>query len=199
MEFPSDALLLSTKLKIPAPRKNYVVRKALFEALSSCADMGVIFVRGGAGTGKTTLLSSFIRETGVENVCWVSLDASNTDVYSFWLYFTAAVSVFWDDGEEFLALVRSNPDASRMENILTLLINRLAGDRDYYMVLDDVHCISDPALIRTFEFFLRAMPSNFHFFMLSREDPPVYLGPLAMSGRLLYIGGKQMQVTPEEF
>jgi len=66
------------------------------------------------------------------------------------------------------------------------------------MVLDDVHCISDAALIRTFEFFLGAMPSNFHFFMLSREDPPVYLGPLAMSGRLLFIDGRQMQLTPEE-
>lgn len=198
MNFPSDALLLSTKLKIPAPRKNYIVRKALFQKLSLCADMGVIFVRGGAGTGKTTLLSSFIRETKLENVCWVSLDATNTNVYSFWLYFTAAVSAFWEDGEDYLALVRSNPDASHMENILTLLINRLAGDRDCYMVLDDVHCISDAALIRTFEFFLGAMPPNFHFFMLSREDPPVYLGPLAMSGRLLFIDGKQMQLTSEE-
>jgi len=115
MNIPADALLLSTKLKIPAPRKNYVVRRVLFEELNSCADMSVIFVRGGAGTGKTTLLSSFIRETGLKKVCWVSLDASNTNVYSFWLYFTAAVSAFWDDGEEFLALLRSNPDASHME------------------------------------------------------------------------------------
>ena len=34
--------------------------------------------------------------------------------------------------------------------------------------------------------------------MLSREDPPVYLGPLAISGRLLFIDGRQMQLTPEE-
>ena len=90
-------------------------------------------------------------------MCWVSLDASNTNVYSFWLYFTAAVSAFWDDGEDYLALVRSNPDATHMENILTPLINRLGGDRDCYMVLDDAHCISDAALIRTLEFFLGAM------------------------------------------
>lgn len=198
MDFPTDALLLSTKLKIPVPRKNYVVRKALFEELSQCADMGVIFVRGGAGTGKTTLLSSFIREKKLKNVCWVSLDASNANVYSFWLYFTAAVSALWDDGDSFLTLMRSNPDASHMENLLIMLINRLCGEEDYYMVLDDVHCIGDAALIRTFEFFIGAMPSNFHFFMLSREDPPVYLGPLAMSGRLLYIDGKQMQLTNEE-
>jgi len=198
MNFPSDALLLSTKLKIPAPRKNYVVRKALFEELSRCGDMGVIFVRGGAGTGKTTLLSSFIRETGLKNVSWVSLDASNANVYSFWLYFTAAVSASWDDSESFLTLMRSNPDASHIENLLTLLINRLYGSEDFYIVLDDVHCVGDVSLVRTLEFFIGAMPSNFHIFMLSREDPPIYLGPLAMSGRLLYIDGKQMQLTPEE-
>lgn len=198
MDLTSDTLLLSTKLKIPAPRKNYVVRKVLFETLSQCADMSVIFLRGGAGTGKTTLLSSFIHETGLKNICWVSLDAGNSNVYSFWLYFTAAISSFWEDGESFLTLMRSNPDASHMENLLTILINRICGDEDYYMVLDDIHCIQDAALIRTFEFFIGAMPSNFHLFMLSREDPPVYLGPLAVSGKLLFIDGKQMQLSPEE-
>ncbi len=198
MDFSSDTLLLSTKLKIPAPRKNYVVRKALFEKLSQCADMSVIFVRGGAGTGKTTLLSSFIREKKLKNVCWLSLDNSNENVYSFWLYFTAAISAFWDDGGSYLTLIRANPDPSHIEQMLIMLINRLCGEEDYYMVLDDVHCICDAALIKSLEFFLGAMPSNFHLFMLSREDPPVYLGPLAVSGRLLFVDGNQMQLSHEE-
>ena len=191
MEISADALLLSTKLKIPAPRRNYVVRKALYDKLMQSADLGVIFVRGGAGTGKTTLLSSFIRETELKNVGWLSLDASNTNVYSFWLYFTAAVNTFLEDDDGFLTLMRSNMDASHMESLLTILINRLCGEKDYYLVLDDVHCINDAALIRTFEYFISAMPENFHLFMLSREDPPVYLGALAVSGRLLFIDGRQ--------
>jgi len=198
MEFPSDTLLLSTKLKIPALRKNYVVRRSLFEKLSQCADMGVIFIRGGAGTGKTTLLSSFIHETNLQDVCFLSLDSSNSNVFSFWLYFSAAVSSFMNDGEKFLDLMRSTPDTSHLENLLTLLINQLYGDKDCYIVLDDVHCIGDSTLIHTLEFFIGAMPPNFHMFMLSREDPPVYLGPLAMSGRLLYIDGEQMRLTTEE-
>ncbi len=198
MEFVSDSLLLSTKLKIPAPRKNYVVRRGLFSQLSQCADLSVIFVRGGAGTGKTTLLSSFIRETGLKNVGWLSLDASNTDVRSFWPYFTAAVQPFLGGDGDFLTLMRSNPDVSHMENLLIPLINRLCGVEDRYLVLDDVHCISDAALTRTLEFFIGNMPENFHLFMLSREDPPVYLGPLAVSGRLLFLDGSQMRLLPEE-
>lgn len=198
MEFSSDTLLLSTKLKIPAPRKNYVVRRALFEKLSSCADMSVIFVRGGAGMGKTTLLSSFILEKTLKNVCWLSIDGSNANVYSFWLYFTAAVSALREDGGDLLAMIRSNPDLSHIEQQLILLINWLCVDEDYFMVLDDVHNICDAALIKSLEFFLSSMPSNFHLFMLSREDPPVYLGPLAVSGRFMFIDGNQMRLTPEE-
>jgi LuxR family maltose regulon positive regulatory protein len=197
MEDFQGTLLLSTKLKIPVPRKNYIVRRGLFDQLSACADMSIIFIRGGAGTGKTTLLSSFLRETGLKNVCWMSLDASNGKVHSFWLYFTAAVSTFWGD-DSLLALMQSNPDASHMEELLILLINRLCGEEDYYMVLDDVHCIKDAALVKTFEFFIGAMPPNFHFFMLSREEPPVYLGAMAVSGRLLYIDSKQMLLSLAE-
>ena len=198
MNKSNDVLLLSTKLKIPAPRRNYVVRKALFDKFSHCDDMGVIFVCGGAGTGKTTLLSSFIRETGLKNVGWLSLDTSNSNVYSFWYYFAAATGAFLESDDNFLTLLHSNFDASHMENLLTMLINRLCGEKDYYMILDDVHCISDAALMRTLEFFIGAMPENLHLFMLSREDPPVYLGALAVSGRLLFIDGRQMQLSPEE-
>jgi len=197
MNASSNSLLLSTKLKIPAPRRDYVVRSALFSQLSRCADMGVIFVCGGAGTGKTTLLSSFIKEIELKNVGWLSLDASNSNVYSFWNYFAAAAGAFLEDND-FLTLLQSNIDASHMEGLLTIFINKLCSDEDYYIVLDDVHCISDAALMRTLEFFIGAMPDNLHLFMLSREEPPVYLGSLAVSGRLLFIDGRQMLLSPEE-
>lgn len=198
MNETTDMPLLSTKLKIPVPRRDYVVRTALFDKLASCQDMGVIFVCGGAGTGKTTLLSSFLKEKGLKNVAWLSLDSSNTNIYSFWYYFTAAVGAFIGDDNDFLSFMRSSFDLSHMENLLTMLINRLCGEEDYYMVLDDVHCVRDEALMQTLEFFIRAMPDNLHLFMLSREDPPVYLGSLAVSGRLLYIDGRQMQLSQEE-
>ncbi len=198
MELFHDAMLLSTKLKIPAPRKNYIIRKALFTQLSQCEDMSVIFLRGGAGTGKTTLLSTFIRENSLKKFCWMTVDLANADVYSFWLYFTASISMFWEDGESLLSFIRSNPEVSHMDQLLIMLINRICGDDDYYVVLDDVHNIKDEALIRSLEFFLNAMPMNLHLIMLSREDPPVYLGSLAVSGRFLFIEGKQMLLSPQE-
>lgn len=198
MNESKELILLSTKLKIPVPRRDYVVRSALFEKLAACRDMSVIFVCGGAGTGKTTLLSTFLKESGLKNAAWISLDSSNNDVYSFWYYFAAAAEGFFSGGDDFLSFLRSGFDTSHMENLLTMLINRLCGEEDYYMVLDDVHCIRDEALTHTLEFFIGNMPENLHLFMLSREDPPVYLGVPAVSGRLLYLDGRQMQLSREE-
>jgi len=198
MNLSEDTLLLSTKLKIPAPRKNYIIRKALFEKLSRCHDTSVTFLCGGAGTGKTTLLSSFIQETHLHPVAWISLDSANTDLYSFWLYFTAAISTGWEDGADYLDLIRSNPGSIHVEHILTMLVNRLCDGVRHYIVLDDVHWIKNEALIQSLDFFIGAMPSNVHLFMLSREEPPVYLGSLAVSGMLQYIDGRQMQLTEEE-
>lgn len=198
MNKSSDTLLLSTKLKMPAPRHDYVIRRALFDKLSRCQEMSVIFICGGAGTGKTTLLSSFIKEKKIKNVGWLSLDATNSNIYSFWHYFAAATRTFLGDDDEFLAMFCSSLDTSYMKNLLTMLINKLCSDEDYYIVLDDVHCINDKALMETLEFFIGAMPENLHIFMLSREEPPVYLGALAVSGRLLFIDGRQMQLSADE-
>ncbi len=183
---------------MPAPRKRYVVRKTLFQKMSLCREMSVTYVCGGAGTGKTTLLSSFFHEAGYPNVCWVSLDASNTNVYTFWMYVTKALSSLWEDGESLVELAHSNPDVAHMEPFLTLLVNRLCGDEDEYLVLDDAHYIKDAPLVNTLEFFIGALPPNFHIFMLSREEPPLYLGHLAMSGKLLYINNQDMLLSREE-
>ncbi len=190
--------LLSTKLKIPTPRKNYIVRRELFQQLDTAAEMSVIFIQGGAGTGKTTLVSSFLRERKIATVGWLSMDSGIDNLYCFWLYLATALSPFLEDGEHFVDFIKKSPDVRSIEHLIIMLINHIPSNKDYYLVLDDVHSMTDPELISSFEIFLQAMPENLHLFMLSREEPPVYLGPLAMSGRLLFIGSGQMYLSKEE-
>lgn len=192
-----EPALLSTKLIMPRPRRDYIVRRGLFEKLKRCSEMSVVFVKGAAGMGKTTLLSSFLVETGLKNTAWLSLDEGNNNLLSFWRYFAAAAgsaagNLELDPTPEPIFELREP------KNNLVFLINRLCSDTDYYIVLDDFHCITNPALIDSLEFFLQSMPENLHLFLLSREDPPVYLGALAVSGRLLYLSSEDMKLSQEE-
>jgi len=199
LENSQDSILLSTKLKMPAPRKNYIVRHELFELLSQSNEVQITYVMGAAGTGKTTLLSSFIKQTGLKNTAWLSLDETNDNVFSFWHYFAAAVGNFLgSQREDILSLIRLSFETSHMENLITILVNQLCSHEDFYIVLDDVQYIKNRALIHTLEFFLKSMPNNFHIFMLSRENPALYLGEFAVSGQLLFISGDKLKFSWEE-
>ncbi|WP_277408355.1 hypothetical protein [Lacrimispora xylanisolvens] len=92
MENSSDILLLTTKLKIPAPRKNYIVRQGLFEQLSKCGEMSIIFLSGGAGTGKTTLLSSFIQKKELKRMLAVSGFFQHQCVFLLALFYSSSQS-----------------------------------------------------------------------------------------------------------
>jgi len=80
-------LLMSTRPKMPQPRKNYIAREELFSKLERMSEYKVILVKGGAGTGKTTIIASFAREKAVSNIKWISLDESCNNVFLFWSYF----------------------------------------------------------------------------------------------------------------
>ncbi|MEK8126674.1 LuxR C-terminal-related transcriptional regulator [Paenibacillus filicis] len=199
MKAVNDPILLSTKLKMPAPRKRYIVRHELFAHLQRACEMKVIYVMGAAGMGKTSLLSSYIRENGLTEAAWLSLDEANDNLISFWHYWIAAASPFLgDDRDEILSLLRSHIEASSIERVLTHVINRLGGDQPYYLVLDDIHCIQNQELIDSIDYFLRSMPDNLHLVMLSREQPRFYFGEMAASGQFLLLDGHQLRFSAEE-
>lgn len=78
-------LLIYTRLKVPEPRKDYIIRADLFSKLEKIDEYKVVLIKGGAGTGKTTLVSSFIKQKNL-NAKWISLDESCNNVFSFWNY-----------------------------------------------------------------------------------------------------------------
>ncbi len=193
----TDGLFLSTRIKIPTPRRGYVVRESLFADLQKCDDFSVIYVCGGAGTGKSTLIASFLRENSFPHVGWLSLDDTNANLYSFWHYFAAAAGAMLGD-PEFPDLLLSLVETSSIEQILMLISNRLCSDETYLLVVDDLHVIRDESLLHSLQSFIRIMPDNLHLFLLSREKPPFYLGDLAVAGRLLLIGNDRLTLREDE-
>lgn len=54
-------------------------------------------VKAGAGCGKTTLLSSFVEETKMENVKWMMLDENANQTFVFWNYVIEVVKEYLGD------------------------------------------------------------------------------------------------------
>lgn len=82
--------ILTTKLYIPPPRPNVVVRPRLLEQLRAGLHRKLMQISTPAGFGKTTLVSAWVARSE-QPVTWLSLDAGDSDLMRFLTYLVAAL------------------------------------------------------------------------------------------------------------
>lgn len=191
--------LISTKLKAPAPRKNYIRRQALFRKLESLSERKMTVVQGSAGSGKTTLITSFMKEHAETRFRWITMDSDHNNLFTFWYYVVESLK---DDLDaqvgEFYSLFEALPQKQEMENLLILLVNQLQTIEDITLVFDDFHLLEDEQLLRTLEFFIKYTPDQVRFVLLTREEPKLYLGEMMVSGRYLEIEEQELRFSTDE-
>src|SRR5215212_903083 len=81
--------VLATKLYIPPPRSNTVLRPRLIERLNEGLHRKLILISAPAGFGKSTLLSAWVALCG-RPAAWLSLDERDSDPVRFLTYLVAA-------------------------------------------------------------------------------------------------------------
>lgn len=188
----------SIKHKMPAPRKNYLIRAQLFRQLEQLSDYQVAIVKAGAGCGKTTLLSSFAIEREIKNLKWVTLDEHANQVFVFWNYLINALSDLMDEQTDCQNLLDSNMQKEMLYQIIPYFLSRLKTDEEIVLVLDEFQVVADHFLVSTIDYFIENMPDQLHLVLLTREMPPLYLGQLAIENKLLLIEEDDIRLTEKE-
>jgi LuxR family maltose regulon positive regulatory protein len=190
---------LTTKLYIPPSRETLVVRSRLTAILSHALAQGFTLVSAPAGYGKTTLVSSWLRETGIPSA-WLSLDESDNDPVRFLQYLlTALQEIVPGVRLDLLDLVEGIKPAS-LQALMNILINEIAkNDRKFVLVLDDFHLIQDQFILDIVAFLLDHIPAQqMHLVLISRTDPPLPLSRLRVRNQMIEIRADQLRFTPVE-
>ncbi len=175
--------LLASKLHVPQLRARLVPRPQVVELLEQGTRRALTLISAPAGSGKTTILSSWLRDAEVL-AAWLSLDGHDNDLHRFWTYVLTALDLLrpgtLKTAQELLKAVRSRPSPP-IEDVLTALINDLVGlEDDVVLVFDDYHEIVTPAIHASLAFLLNHLPTHLHLFMVTRNDPPFSLARLRM-------------------
>lgn len=193
-----DIKFISTKLKMPAPRKNFIIREKLISKLENILDYKVTLIKGRAASGKTTLVTSFVKEKGFQNVKWISLDKGNDDLFSFWYYVLEVIKDSLMNSKEIFQFSRMLLSKEAVERLVAMLINLINTEEEIVMIFDDFHNIKDKHLLETVEYFIKYCGDNVHFILLSREESLIYFGDLIMADRLLEIKEEELKFSEEE-
>ena len=195
--------ILATKLYIPPPRANLVLRPRLIERLNEGLHCSLTLIAAPAGFGKSTLLSAWIdqrpRQDPKLRVAWLSLDEADNDPSQFLLYLAAALhSAEPSCGADAMAALQSLQPPSA-ESILTDLINDIDGiTGDILLVLDDYHAVHSPKVDEELAFLLEHLPARMRLVIATREDPMLPLARLRASGELSELRAADLRFSPDE-
>lgn len=151
------APLIATKLYVPPPRPDGVVRSRLLARLNESLGKSGGFARkltlisAPAGFGKTTLVSGWCASHGEGaqrefRVAWLSLEEADSDPGRFLTYLVASLQAVAAQfelhiGQGVLGALES-PPLPPIEPLLTALLNELTTiPGNFVLVLDDYHLI----------------------------------------------------------
>jgi ATP/maltotriose-dependent transcriptional regulator MalT len=195
----APGLLLATKLFVPRPRPDLIMRPRLLGRLNEGLDRGrCSLLSAPAGTGKTSLLATWAAQLD-RPVAWLSLDERDQDVNQVLRYLVASVQTISPGcGRTASALLDAPPPPSP-EIVLTSLLNDVAAlPAPAVLVLDDYHVVRAPAVHAAIKFLLDHLPPSLHLVIATREDPPLPLPRLRASRQMIEMRAADLSFNVEE-
>ena len=206
--------LLATKLCIPPPRAELVLRPRLAERLNAGLEQDIVhrgsspiplgfarrltLVSAPAGFGKTTLITGWLSDSKHPSA-WLSLDESDNDPARFFTYLLAALQQLDPNIGQAAKVMLQSPQPPPPEALLASLINDVAvSPQPFMLVLDDYHLIQSLPIHQQLSFLLEHQPSQMHLVIATREDPPLPLARLRARGQIADIRQGDLQFTEEE-
>ena len=197
--------LLTTKFFIPPSRRKAILRERLFETLDGGLQnsSSLFLVSAPAGTGKTTLVTSWLRSRGYEqDTVWLSLDEDDDDCSVFWRYFFGAVQrTFPEIAIDPSLIFHPSGKTEDIRSLLALFLNACMqrdSQRPILIVLDDFHVITNPEICEAISFLVVLAPVNFHLILMTRTDPLFPLSRFRLMGTLLELRERDLRFGFEE-
>ena len=190
--------LLKTKLFIPPVRPELIERPRLIARLNQGLARPLILVSAPAGSGKTVLLSDWVRQADLP-AAWLSLDESDQDLIRFINYLCRALQTIQaDTGKAALAMLQS-PQRQPLESVLTTLINDITAIPEaFILILDDYHFIQDQSIHELIRYFLDHAPPQLHLVIATRADPPLNLARLRAYGQIAELRQADLRFSQAE-
>ena len=186
----------ATDLHLPKAPPSVVLRPRLFDLLDAGAgDRALTLVSGPPGSGKTVLLTSWLRERPRDvSIAWLSL--READRAPFWQQVLESIRPSL--GRDMLLYGLDAPGDDASPAFVERFVRAAAElERPLVLVIDDLHLASSAA-IGALDRVLRAPPAQLHIVAASRIDPALPLHVLRVTGDLAEVRAHDLAFDEDE-
>lgn len=195
--------LLTTKLFLPAPRPEAVVRPRLLEQLHGGITRRLTLICAPAGFGKTTLCAQWLaaaqRQAPPLGIAWLALDEEERHINRFLAYFVAALQTVVPHLGEGVVVALQSGQQPAVESILTVLLNEIAVlPGRILLALDDYHLAGSEPIDRALTFLVDHLPAQLHLVITTRQDPHLPLARYRARGQLAELRAADLRFSAAE-
>ncbi|MDR2646519.1 MAG: LuxR C-terminal-related transcriptional regulator [Oscillospiraceae bacterium] len=159
----------------------------------------LLFVVAGAGYGKTTVTTAFLRSLpATTRVIWLNLKASDNDTDVFWNDFCNAMALVSEVSAKMIREVgfpQTHTQYRRYESAVEI---RLFPTRHFVMVLDNFHIVTNPQITQFLSHSLQIEFASLLTVILSRTMPEIDVIPLEMDGKVQYTSEDDLRLRNDE-
>ncbi len=179
--------LLGTKIHHPDVRSAWLLRRSrLLRRLPAVGQQAVIAVAAPAGFGKSVLLSQWAQRQSAQ-VAWLRLDPGDADPARFWQGLLASIAATSPDH------VTGLDTAASPASFPYRLAERIARPhRPLGIVLDDVHVLEDPSLVRQIATLVQLLPPTTTLALTSRGDLDRIVAPAFAADQVLRVTAAEL-------
>jgi LuxR family maltose regulon positive regulatory protein len=183
---------------VPMAGRNQICleRPQIRDLLERAVQSPLVTVVAGAGYGKTHSVYSFVQKCKVRTV-WLQLSERDNMGERFWENYTAAVSTVHKKTAEKLIELGFPATKQQFDRYLRLPQEDLVLDQKYIFVYDDLHLVTDKAVLRFLELSITT-PFHITSILISRTELPFNLMKMASKGLLSQITEEDLRFSREE-
>lgn len=169
-------LIPDTKVIPPRGARNLLLRSALMARLMDARRQRCVLIQGPAGSGKTSTLLAWRRELVSINfdVAWLSVIGEDNDPTRLCNCLLASLAEVDPQliGDAALLLGRDGSELALEHWIIVLVQGIARHGRELMLMIDDLHHLNDPAILKALGWLLDYAPANLHLVFGTRSALP---------------------------
>ena len=175
----------------------FLERPRIFRLLEKAARFPIINIVAGAGFGKTFAVYSYVKKYNIRTA-WIQCSEGDNTGEFFWENFVSAFSAVSEDTAKKLKRLGFPAGKNQLDKYLEISGSGRIPDRKIFFVYDDLHLISDKAVLNFLELSLSAAFLNPVFVLISRKEPVLNLERVKAKKLVAGISGDELCFSKNE-
>lgn len=184
---------------MPQPAPHELRRERLLELLHKHRTRPLILLVAPAGFGKSTLASTYARDSGGA-VAWLTLQSGDHDTRRLFTRLADAFDAGFGEPNSVPALRRGLAEGAEGPGLARVLLDDLAQlTAGFIVVLDDFHLVDESEdVLNAIDALIRDLPESGQIVITAREAPGLSMTRLVVEGAVFPLGTDDLRFSPDE-